>query len=421
MSSKRFLIRIGPIIPLLLMVGLLLSGSAVARTDPATGRVRLLHMGCAFMRPDHPDPVFFRDPKIDLTIVPAYDLVMEYGDIQRMIRLYIPRSKQALDEKYDLVLIDGIDACNVRNEFLQWIVELIQEKNFSFVMSDAGSGWSFAGSGTSWYITPIEKILSVDDREGREISTSSLWQNAFRVVPVDPNHELMRNIPWEEVRFIAMNRPTERLGAKVIARMSDEKPLNRGKPVIAYFDYPNGGRSASYILIWQTMAHTPGIFAFYRWKWSYDMLVHMIYWPAKEPIPEDLTLVHRIRELISKLYYSRLYVISTIDFAEKAGANLHNVELDLAELNADRRRVDSLYNGNQMEECHDLCVSLQINYEKLIDKALKAKDKTFFWIFVVEWVVVSATSMVTAVIVWTLLVKRRLYREVGQTRLITDM
>lgn len=56
-----------------------------------------------------------------------------------------------------------------------------------------------------------------------------------------------------------------------------------------------------------------------------------------------------------------------------------------------------------------------------IEKAMKAKDKALLWIFIVERAVVSATSMVAGSILWTLLVRRRLYKEVGQTRLVVDL
>ncbi len=37
-----------------------------------------------------------------------------------------------------------------------------------------------------------------------------------------------------------------------------------------------------------------------------------------------------------------------------------------------------------------------------------------------EWALVASTSMTVGVLVWTLMVKRHLYREVGQTRLLCD-
>jgi len=39
-----------------------------------------------------------------------------------------------------------------------------------------------------------------------------------------------------------------------------------------------------------------------------------------------------------------------------------------------------------------------------------------YWIFVTEWLVVSATGLICGFAVWTLMIKRRLYREVKVTR-----
>ena len=49
--------------------------------------------------------------------------------------------------------------------------------------------------------------------------------------------------------------------------------------------------------------------------------------------------------------------------------------------------------------------------------AIQAKDNALFWIFVIEWFVVTGTSMVAGALLWSLMVRRRLYREVGETRL----
>lgn len=406
-----------PLIAIILLICFLFMGGTAAKTDPGSGRVRLLHIGMAFLKPQFPDSVFLRDPKIDLTMVPSVEWTMENDEIQRTLRLYLPRNKKELDGKYDLVLIDGIDAWHLKQDFSYWVVDLVRESDLGFVMCESGTGWSFAGSGTSWYITPIGEILSVDDVPGREVDPSRAWQSRFHLVPVDPDHELMRNIPWEQAEFHAFNRPTERLGTRVVAGMSGDIPDNRGKPAIVYLDYPNGGRSVSYIFTIHTGADAPHIVDFYNWRWHYDVLVHLIYWPAKEPIPGDLALVHAVRELISKLYFTRLYVISTVDFADRVGANLRDIELKLAELEKMRKGVDSLYIDNRMEECHDLLLGLGTSYDNLINRALMAKDRAMLWIFVVEWAVVAATSMITGAAVWMLLVERRLYRDVERTRL----
>ena len=39
------------------------------------------------------------------------------------------------------------------------------------------------------------------------------------------------------------------------------------------------------------------------------------------------------------------------------------------------------------------------------------------WVFVIEWLAVSGTSMLAGGLLWTLMVRRRLYKEVGETKL----
>ena len=49
--------------------------------------------------------------------------------------------------------------------------------------------------------------------------------------------------------------------------------------------------------------------------------------------------------------------------------------------------------------------------------ALRAKQTALFWVYVIEWLVVTATLLVCATVLWALMVRRRLYREVSATRI----
>jgi hypothetical protein len=51
------------------------------------------------------------------------------------------------------------------------------------------------------------------------------------------------------------------------------------------------------------------------------------------------------------------------------------------------------------------------------EAADRAMRRALFWVYVSEWFVVAATSMICAVLVWTLMVRKRMYREVEATRL----
>ena len=45
------------------------------------------------------------------------------------------------------------------------------------------------------------------------------------------------------------------------------------------------------------------------------------------------------------------------------------------------------------------------------------KDRALMWIYIIEWFTVTATLFISGFLLWTLMVRRRLYGEVGVTRL----
>jgi hypothetical protein len=53
------------------------------------------------------------------------------------------------------------------------------------------------------------------------------------------------------------------------------------------------------------------------------------------------------------------------------------------------------------------------------NRAVDLKNTAILWIFIVEWITVTATFAIGTFVVWTLMVRRRLYREVSQTRFVS--
>jgi hypothetical protein len=61
-----------------------------------------------------------------------------------------------------------------------------------------------------------------------------------------------------------------------------------------------------------------------------------------------------------------------------------------------------------------LCENVVSESEEI---ARKAKDAALFWVYVIEWLVTAATPFISGFVLWTLMLRRRLYREVTATRL----
>jgi hypothetical protein len=400
---------------------LFLGSTYCAELPPHTdeeGIIRLLHIGKAWFRPNHPAPVIAQDPRIRYLPVPSNAWTMG-EEALRNLRLYLPRSYELLFENFDVILEDGMDAALLSDDFHHWMARGVQEEGMGFLMVDDSSSFA-SGRHTSWYLFPIGDVLPVTDAQ-------EIWypEHGYHVIVEQgrEDHPLVANIPWNTMPKVwAHNRPTEKEGAIVLARMSPELVWNRNKPVICYWDYGKG-RSLAYVHKWHGTPNDPGgdipgNEEFYRWKWHVDLVSHLIYFPARVSIPDDLGIVHQIRVMFNSFRFQKLYLISSMEFADKFGANLVRVESRLAEALEEKESIDRLYLSQDLERCSDDLMVLMAHVEALIEEVLEAKDRAMLWIFVVEWLIVSGTSMVAGFLLWTLMVRRRLYREVQVTKLI---
>ena len=54
--------------------------------------------------------------------------------------------------------------------------------------------------------------------------------------------------------------------------------------------------------------------------------------------------------------------------------------------------------------------------KEIEDRAIRLKERAFLWVYIIEWFVVTGTMLVVGYATWTLMIERRLYREVSVTR-----
>ena len=111
-------------------------------------------------------------------------------------------------------------------------------------------------------------------------------------------------------------------------------------------------------------------------------------------------------------------MLALMEFVDRFGADTRTIGKSLLEF-------DSLLDGAQdsylvseyetasatLSEAMDLISGLE-------KQALVLKDRALLWIYLVEWLAVSATFLISGAIVWEIMVGRRLYRAVGTTRIM---
>jgi len=150
--------------------------------------------------------------------------------------------------------------------------------------------------------------------------------------------------------------------------------------------------------------------------WGGDLFLNIVYWSVgKEPVT-DVFLVHTVRRAIEDYLVLRSVTLALVDFIDAFGANVRPLEDELAEVSEGRSVARQMYYEQRYQETLDYVQGLFETMKKIEGRAMELKDRSFMWIYLSEWLAVTSTLFVAGFLAWTLMVRRRLYRDVSVTR-----
>ncbi len=382
-----------------------LPSSTLARVDAETSRIRLLHVGDAFSRPGFASYFFFHDPRIDIWPVPSEVVFVGELQVHRYYRLYLPRTEERVRDGFDVICLTGCYPNHLTDDFLAWTRAAVMDEGVGFLMADDPTSFGGRGGNPNWADTVLVDVIPVRCVKGLD------WgERPFKVEVVFPDHPLVRGIPWDEAILAAHNRAQERQGSTTVMRTAT---YPAGLPALAYME---AGRGVTVGLVhdwggrtlWCMSAH--GI-----WAWAPHFYCSLVYYSARVDVPDaalDKTVIEKLHAYASE----RLLVLSVIEFAETFGADAIPLLEKVRSLDEDKLDADRLYIQMDLEGSSEKMDVLIPAMGDLTYEAMEAKNRALLWVYVVEWLVVVATSLLTGSLVYVLMVRRRLYREVTHTR-----
>ena len=81
-------------------------------------------------------------------------------------------------------------------------------------------------------------------------------------------------------------------------------------------------------------------------------------------------------------------------------------------------QAEAAYIGQDFTNALDLIIEAIAETERAEEEAVMIKNAVLFWIYLIEWLVVTATLLISGMVVWGLMVRRRYFREVRSTRFV---
>ena len=106
-----------------------------------------------------------------------------------------------------------------------------------------------------------------------------------------------------------------------------------------------------------------------------------------------------------------------LSFIERFGARPAKIEHRLEVVRGMKRDADHLYLQQKYSEALDRLDDVAKELDDLQVQAAKARRTALFWVYLTEWMSIFATCLLVGAVVWSLMVRKKLYREAGVTTL----
>lgn len=365
---------------------------------------------------------FDSEPAVRYHFVPARDPGGAFGfsqaDLVKMIRLYFPRYYQDL-KAYDLLILTSPDFNLFTRQQDRWMYDAITEGMGG--INDLGVFSIVSGIAESWSISETQRAFPNDAPAVTAKGCGEAPYGAFRVV-------VNRQVTFPILTpFIAFGVED------VIAQGCSRMVIHReGSEVLAWQVGNFGSIKVDYIAAWEydkgrTITNGNAMGACWQGyprgpednQYSPGILMNMVYWLSKRNLIDDIEVFHRVKSKLAEYRSRMVIVISLMDFIDKFGANTDDVQKELIGLRELYSDASQHYMDQEFVECEELIQKALESFSSVEELARREKDRALLWVYMIEWLAASSTLFFSGYVLWTLMVRRRLYRQIDTTKLRT--
>ena len=221
-------------------------------------------------------------------------------------------------------------------------------------------------------------------------------------------------MPYNQAPVLGpQNFVSEKQGSHLLALAKIVPGRKERWPVWTYSDIEDSRTMAFTAFMWE---RRHGLRRFDNWEYFLDHVANMVYYTCRLKIPEDTQLVHRIRDSFREYVTRKIFAHSLMEFIQKFGANTNRLARRIEDADLAIAEAEDLYMQQDYEASQGKVEEAILEMKNIALDSAELKRTALMWVYITEYLAVSGTCMVTGFVLWTLMVRRRLYREVGTTR-----
>lgn len=360
---------------------------------------------------------FPTDPLMEISLIPTdADTISGFtmDEARRYVRIYFPRTKEDL-MRYEFFMYPDANLQPLTDVQLTWLTDV--------VLIDGASGFVTMGGGLNspegnvWYTwlgTTLAEILPI-----------KLDPTMKR-----PNSDFSIEVTKEEPRVLSMFKPLgiekvvgfhyttlfEKQGTEIWAVVKPTSFYKSDTPWLVSITY--GEKQGNFWAIaddidhgwWWYMHHT------HSNAYAFDVLVNIMLYARGRNLPDNIEVVHKAREEFRNFKDRRYVLISIMEFVEKFGGNVGRIEEMIDDLDQIKIDAEKAYVSQDFDLAFDLMKEAEEKNTKARIEAMKIKDQALFYVYVIEWLSVTGTLLISGSVVYSLMVRKSKFREVQLTR-----
>jgi hypothetical protein len=357
---------------------------------------------------------FDEEPLMEYTIVPCRvgGVGFAMKDLVRAVRLYFPRTYEDM-QAYDYVMLLSPEFYILNPTQDLWMHDRIQEGAGGF--NDASVFSMVAQIHNSWAQSLTQQAFPNDApavvaRGGGGASPSEAYRVVINRDFPEPVLTPFVKYGVEDVLGFTSRYIIARDGAGVMAWQVENFP-NQGRiPFLVEWDY-GAGRSLT----------CGSIVATVTWfgndnPYAADIITNLVLYSTQRGLIEDVDVFHRLKLGFREFNDRMNMLVAILDFVDRFGANLHGVQRELSELESMRTLAKEEYLGQDFSECWAILDTAFSRFADTEEMAKEAKEAALLWVYAVEWLATTAALLFSSAVLWSLMVRRKLYRQVRTTR-----
>jgi hypothetical protein len=153
-----------------------------------------------------------------------------------------------------------------------------------------------------------------------------------------------------------------------------------------------------------------------NWDYYVDFTINHAYYVANVPLPEDPNLARMLRVAFNEYMTRRSLLSSLLEFVSRFGANTRRVDEMISGLEEGRKSAEGLYLQGDYEGSWEAMEATLEEFQVVSTESMRLRERALLWVYVVEWLAVTGTLLVCGMVLWTLMIRKRLYRQVAVTR-----